>query len=119
MKPEHHLRYLISVERAARKVHGLAGAVLHVPDHCGVDLSLKREIDELLRHALAQLDMKSRDELCDLRDRIEDERRRGGTGEADLQWRHLLALELLGHPTPPLPASLSKVGELRQRRRSR
>src|SRR6516225_5654057 len=98
--------------------------VLHVPDHCGVDLPLKQEVDELLRCALAQLDAKSRDELCDLRDRIEDERRRDGGGEADLQWRDLLALELPGSATHRLCRNqcalqhrkdfLAKVGELRQ-----
>src|SRR5262245_29494470 len=100
------------------------GHVLYVPDHCGVDLPLKQEVDELLRCALAQLDAKSRDELCDLRDRIEDERRRDRGGEADLQWRDLLALELLGSATRRLYRGqcarqhrknfLPKVGELRQ-----
>src|SRR5215468_10803102 len=62
--------------------------------------------------------------LCDLRDRIEDERRRDGGGEADLQWRDLLALELLGSATHRLCRGqcalqhrkdfLPKVGELRQ-----
>jgi hypothetical protein len=47
----------------------------------------------------AQLDVKSGNELCDLRDRIEDERHRDGGGEADLQRRNLLALELLGSAT--------------------
>jgi len=61
------------------------GQVLHVPDHCGVDLPLKQELDELLRCALAQLDVKSRDELCDLRDRVEDERRRDGGGATSLR----------------------------------
>src|SRR3954453_2314469 len=75
------------------------GHVLHVPDHCGVDLPLKQEVDELLRCALAQLDVKSREELCDLRDRIENERRRDRGCEADLQWCDLLALELLGSAT--------------------
>src|SRR5262249_61906639 len=70
--------------------------VVHVPDLCGVDLSLKQELDEPLRCAFAQLYVKSRDELCDLRDRIKEERRRDGWGEADLQWRDLLALELSG-----------------------
>src|SRR5262245_39420881 len=100
------------------------GHVLYVPDHCGVDLPLKQEVDELLRCALAQLDAKSRDELCDLRDRIEDERRRDRGGEADLQRRDLLALELLGSATRRLCRGqcarqhrkdfLPKVGELRQ-----
>src|SRR5215813_7643076 len=100
------------------------GHVLYVPDHCSVDLPLKQEVDELLRCALAQLDAKSRDELCDLRDRIEDERRRNRGGEADLQWRDLLALELLGSATHRLCRGqcalqhrkdfLAKVGELRQ-----
>ena len=49
------------------------GHVQHVPDHCGVDLPLKQEVNELLRCALAQLDAKSWGELCDLRDQIEDE----------------------------------------------
>ena len=48
---------------------------------------------------LARLDVKSGDELRDLRDRIEDERHRDGGGEADLQRRNLLALELLGSAT--------------------
>jgi hypothetical protein len=52
------------------------GHVLHVSDHCGVDLPLKQEVDESLRCALAQLDVKSRDELYDLSYQIEDERRR-------------------------------------------
>src|SRR5437879_10833018 len=100
------------------------GYVLHVPDHCGVDLPFKQEVDELLRCALAQLDVKSRDELCGLRDRIEDERRRDRGGKADLQWRDLLALELLGSATHRLCRGqcalqhrkdfLPKVRELRQ-----
>src|SRR5262249_33011615 len=101
------------------------GHVLHVlPDHCGVDLPLKQELDELLRCALAQLDAKSRKELCDLRDRLEDERRRDGGGEADLQWRDLLALERPGSAPHRLYRGqcalqhrkdfLAKVGELRQ-----
>src|SRR5262249_8713845 len=107
-----------------RPVIDAGGHILHVPDHCGVDLPLKQEVDELLRRALAQLDVKSRDDLCDLRDRIEDERRRDGWGEADLQWRDLLALELLGPATARLRRGqcalqhrkyfLSKVGEVRQ-----
>src|SRR3954471_16448071 len=56
------------------------GNVLHVPDHCGADLPRKQELDELLRCALAQLDAKSRDELRDLRDWIENERRRDRGG---------------------------------------
>src|SRR3954451_9763032 len=98
--------------------------VLHVPDHCSADLPLKQELDELLRCALAQLEVKSRDELCDLRDRIEDERRRDGGGETDLQWRDVLALELASSATHRLCRGqcalqhrkdfLAKVGELRQ-----
>jgi len=93
------------------------------PTIATVDLPLKQKVDELLRRALAQLDVKSREELCDLRDRIEDQRRRDGWGEADLQWRDLLALELLGlRRTASAEASvrvsignfLPKVSELRQ-----
>jgi hypothetical protein len=47
----------------------------------------------------AQLDVKSRNELCDLRDRIADERHRDGGGEADLQRLNLLELELFGSTT--------------------
>src|SRR5262249_30978447 len=66
----------------------------------------------------------SRNELCGLRDRIEDKRRRDGGGEADLQWRDLLALELPGSATYRLCRGqcalqhrknfLPEVGELRQ-----
>src|SRR3954469_20178067 len=100
------------------------GQVMHVPDHCDVDLPVKQELDEFLRCALAQLDMKSRNALCDLRDRIEDERRRDRRGEPDLQWRDLLAFELQRSATHRLRGGqcafqhwkdfLAKVGELRQ-----
>src|SRR3954470_5600264 len=98
--------------------------LLHLPDHCGADLALKQEFDELLRCVLAQLEVKSRDELCDLRDGIEDERGRDGGGETDLQWRDFLALELASSATHRLCRGqcalqhrkhfLAKVGELRQ-----
>jgi len=58
-----------------RPVVDAGGHVLHVPEHCGVDLAFNQEIDELLRRAFARLDVKSRDELCDLRDRTWDLRR--------------------------------------------
>src|SRR5262249_59576458 len=63
-------------------------------------------------------------EVWDRGDRIENERRRDRVGEADLQWRDLLALEVLGSATHRLCRGqcarqdrkdfLPKVGELRQ-----
>jgi hypothetical protein len=93
------------------------------PRHCGVDLPLKQEVDELLRCALAQLDVKSRDDfaISAIGSRTSDAEMEGArpifSGATSLRWNSW-ALRRTAAAEANVCSSIgrlpSKVRELRQ-----
>ena len=68
--------------------------IFQITDQGGIQLAFQQKLNETARGLFAKLDMNTGDELANLGDRLENERRGNGRGETEGQRRHLFLLKL-------------------------